>query len=139
MAYLFLTDGVTIPLPLHPSPTLAKTISHANKPTWLPVAQRLARGMNAVQHSFWGEALPNIRWASPYPPHRNTYGGGRNLPYPNLCPPADPLPWGSSGAIAIPNPREAVEPLPITNLREAEEPMPIPNNRHQRHLSWGRP
>ena len=86
-------------LPLH-----SQNHSHANKPTWLPVAQRLGRGMHAVQPSFWGEALPTYGGASPYPPPKNTYGGGRTLPYPNLCPSADPLPWGSSGAIAHSHP-----------------------------------
>ena len=81
-SHLFLTDGVTVPLPLYPSPTLAKPISHANKPTLLPVAKRLARGMHAMQPSFWGEALPNIRWASPYPHPKIHTAGGAPFPIP---------------------------------------------------------
>jgi len=101
-SYLFLTDGVTVPSP-SPFPYTRKPISHANKPTWLPVALRLGRGMHAVQPSFWGEALPKIHKVGlSIPPAQNTYGGGRTLPYPNLWPSADPLPGGSSGAIAHP-------------------------------------
>jgi len=85
---------------------------------------------------FLGRGPPKHTVGFSIPPPKNTYGGGRTLPYPNLNPPADPLPRGSSVAIAIPNPREAVEPLPFPNLREAVEPLPIPNNRH---LSCGQP
>ena len=93
--------------------------------------------MHAVQPSFWGEALPTyIRWASPYPPPKNTYGGGRTLPYPNLWPSADPLPWGSCGAIAHP---QHWERRVATDTQPMARVQPIINNRHQRHLFWGRP
>ena len=79
-SYLFLPNGVTVPSP-SPFPYTRKPISHTNKPTWMPVALRLGRGMHAVQASFCGEALPTyIRWAFPYRPPKNTQGGGPPFP-----------------------------------------------------------
>ena len=51
-------------------------------------------GMYAVQPSFWVEAIPKIHTVG------LSIRRGRTLPYPNLWASADPVPWGSSGAIA---------------------------------------
>jgi len=66
-------------LPLLPSPPPAKPISHVNKPTWLPVALRLGRGCTQCNPLF-GErpSQTYIRWAFPYPPPKNTYGGAHS-------------------------------------------------------------
>jgi len=77
-------------------------------------------------------------------PPKHTYGGpfhtpaqkyirrGRTLPYPNLWPSADPLPWGRCGAIA--HPQHCPSPTygkqwshgAIPLFGEAVEPLPIP-------------
>ena len=82
---------------------------------------RLGREMHAVQLSFWGQALPNIHTVGlSIPPPKNTYGGGRTLPYPNLWASVDPLPWGGCGAIAHPQPRGNHGAIPL--FGDAVEP-----------------
>ena len=112
-------------------------------------ASRLATrpGMHAVQPSFWGEALPTyIRWVFPYPAQKYIRRE-RTLPYPNLWPSADPLPWGSRGAIAHPQPKGssgAMEPSPlwgscgaIAHPQHWGSKPRIPNLRLANPTSWG--
>ena len=120
-------------LPLFPSPTLPN-LYHTPKDHHGCQSHSDQAGGCTQCNPLFGErpSQTYIRWAFPYPPPKKTYGGGETLPYPNLWPlpipylgeALDRLPiplWGSRGAIAIPNLREAVEPR-------------TPNNRHQRYL-----
>jgi len=81
-------------LPLH-----SLTYITRQKPAWLPVALRPGRGCMQCNPLF-GErpSQKYIRWAFPYPPAQNTYGGGA------------PFPIATYGHLPIPYLGEAVEP-----------------------------